>query len=214
MTRLRQGGARGFGLTSASTGLARHLHPEEACLICTVPLNFIFNMDHRAALCLLGQIAAPVQVVWIQAQFLQAMSLIGGKEIKVDPHECVLHFQQMLLKQVRQRWVTARMYLPRTLSIVQDDQVREILVNQPLRARDLLHAERQLQGWGQYPILQQGADRVPLDSLLQVDQLYELELRTPKQLRPCPIPQTGRALGCTATAVHRALHHVRVIDCT
>lgn len=42
--RLRQGGARGFGLISALTGKCRHLHPAEGALLCTVPAGFCFPM--------------------------------------------------------------------------------------------------------------------------------------------------------------------------
>ena len=54
--RLRQGGARGFGLLSACTGKYRHLHPAEGALLCTVPPDFQFPMPPRSALCMLGQI--------------------------------------------------------------------------------------------------------------------------------------------------------------
>ena len=70
LQRLREGGARGFGIVSAFHGQVRHLHPEEGALLCTVPLNINFPASMRTALCLLGQIAAPMQVMWIQSQFL------------------------------------------------------------------------------------------------------------------------------------------------
>ena len=71
--RLQQGGARGFGLVSACTGRCRHLHPFEGALLCTVPGDFCFPMPPRAALCLLGQIAAPLQVLWVQSHILAGL---------------------------------------------------------------------------------------------------------------------------------------------
>ena len=65
LARLRSGGARGFGLLSARSSRYRHLHSEEGAMLCTVPPSFHFPMPPRAALSLLGQIAAPLQVLWV-----------------------------------------------------------------------------------------------------------------------------------------------------
>lgn len=71
--RLRSGGARGFGLISEKTGQHRHLHPEEGSVLCTVLPTFRFPIPPRSALALLGQIAAPLQVLWLQAQILAGL---------------------------------------------------------------------------------------------------------------------------------------------
>ena len=70
MQRLQHGGAIGFGILSGKTAQVRHLHPEEGALLCTVPLDYNFVGTPRSALCLLGQIAAPLQVLWLLSQLV------------------------------------------------------------------------------------------------------------------------------------------------
>eukprot|EP00438_Fugacium_kawagutii_P034912 Skav206373 [mRNA] locus=scaffold834:175796:187689:- [translate_table: standard] len=186
MHRLRQGGARGFGLWSAMFQKMRHLHPEEAKLLCTVPLDFIFDMPPRAALCLLGQLAAPLQVLWVQSLFLQAVETVLTGTSTVAPEMNVMSFQQRLLRQVTQRWVTATMHVPRSLHLEVEGHTHEIRVHAPVFAQDLLDAEKKLQGWGQYATLSQDGQRVDPKHILHADILYKLELHGAKQCKPFP----------------------------
>eukprot|EP00438_Fugacium_kawagutii_P008055 Skav223964 [mRNA] locus=scaffold3540:259469:263778:+ [translate_table: standard] len=186
LTRLQTGGARGFGLRSAKTGRLRHLHPEEACLLCSVPLDFKFGVHHRAALCLLGQLAAPLQVIWLQSHFMHLVTPQHLRQFLPEPSQHVLAFQQHLVQQVRHRWITAHMHLPRSIHVEYEDVLLELAVYQPMKTGDLLAAERALQGWGQYPTLWSHGLRMPLDAPLHDDEIYHLELRTPKQLQLCP----------------------------
>eukprot|EP00438_Fugacium_kawagutii_P015539 Skav211012 [mRNA] locus=scaffold134:43576:44772:+ [translate_table: standard] len=110
MQRLRTGGVRGFGLISVKSGQPRHLHPEEAKLLCTVPQEYVFDMEHREALCLLGQLASPLQVLWIQAHFMRHVQRDTLGVSHVDPLASILDFQQTLLRSVQALWVTASMH--------------------------------------------------------------------------------------------------------
>eukprot|EP00438_Fugacium_kawagutii_P025923 Skav202342 [mRNA] locus=scaffold2638:36667:46016:- [translate_table: standard] len=199
MQRLREGGARGFGLISASTGHPRHFHPAEAKLLCTVPQDFVFDMDDRAALCLLGQLAAPLQVLWIQIQFLQRIPNDGQVPTSFDPFNVILDYQRDLLRQVQACWVTSTMYIPRQLHVTMEDFVYEIQVTSPVRAGELLQAEKKLQGWGQYAVLWQDGHRVPQDHLLHDCVLYSLEVRGVKQPRPFPVEMDAVLVGTGLT---------------
>ena len=87
---------RGFGLLSPCTCKYRHLHPEKDSLLCTVPPTFRFPMTPREALCLLGQVAAPMQVLWIQAHFLAALQKHFWGGTHLDPIQITNVYQQEL----------------------------------------------------------------------------------------------------------------------
>ena len=168
------GGARGYGIASASSGLMRHLHPEEASLLCTVPLDFTFDMEPRAALCLLGQLATPTQVLWFQAQLLRHLQLSFWGSSAVDPLRHVMDLQNSLVNQHRQRWITASMYLPRELHLEDVNAAYSVEVGAPCRAIELLRAEQQLRGSSTLLQLRRGGK--PLDDmhLLHEDELYPI----------------------------------------
>ena len=63
--RLRNQGLRGFGILSHTFPGPRCLHPSKLCLLNTVPLDMPFNVPVRDALCLIGQLAAPMQSLWV-----------------------------------------------------------------------------------------------------------------------------------------------------
>eukprot|EP00438_Fugacium_kawagutii_P019055 Skav215402 [mRNA] locus=scaffold271:65165:69367:- [translate_table: standard] len=185
--RLVTGGARGFGLLSANSGLVRHFHPEEACLLCTVPVDYKFDMPPRSAFCLLGQLAAPLQVLWIQADIQRQMELACRGSTTIDPGNLILCVQRDLLRQAQCRWKTARMWIPRSIHVELHGHVTEIQVSAPIRAEELLAAERKLHGWGQYPVMHQSDRRVLANDLLHEDVLYHLEIRQQKHIHPCPV---------------------------
>ena len=172
--RLLDGGARGFGVPSASTGKMRHLHPEEAALLCTVSPDFIFDMEPRAALCLLGQLAAPMQVLWLQAQLLRHLQQSFWGHSKIEPLRLVLEMQCSLIDRYRQRWITATMFLPRELHFESSEVVYTIAVNTPCRAIDLLLAETQIQGGHTQLQLHRNGQRLAPEAILHHDELYQL----------------------------------------
>ena len=176
--RLLEGGARGFGVSSAHSGKMRHLHPEEAALLCTVSLNFRFDMDPRAALCLLGQLAAPMQVLWLQAQLLRHLQQSFWGHSKLDPLQQVFDMQRALIDQHRKRWITADMHIPREIHIESSGMVYSIAVQTPCRAHELLTAESQLHGEKVHLTLLRNGLCIEPAAVLHSDELYTL-LATP-----------------------------------
>ena len=58
--RLLQSGLRGTGVFTPTLQAMRHLHPQEAGLLNTLPLTFKHSTNLRAALSMVGQLAAPL----------------------------------------------------------------------------------------------------------------------------------------------------------
>eukprot|EP00435_Cladocopium_sp_Y103_P015125 s2116_g3.t1 len=184
LQRLRAGGARGFGLTSASTLQLRHLHPEEGALLCTVPLSFAFPSTPRVALCLLGQIAAPLQVLWIQSQFLAHLQEHFWLCTRVQPLEIIHHYKTGLLRQRAQRWRLASMFLPRSIQVQTEDSVTTISISAPTTVAELAQAESKLIGAGYTVRIQQHSQRLPPCCQLHAGERYELLIQPKKQAKP------------------------------
>ncbi|OLP86811.1 Modification methylase Eco47II [Symbiodinium microadriaticum] len=67
LQRLMQGGFRGVGVVDVTTGQLRFAHPSELGLLNTLPADFCYADSARDSLCLVGQVAAPLQALWVFA---------------------------------------------------------------------------------------------------------------------------------------------------
>ena len=153
LARLRQGGARGFGLISPITGQHRHLHQQEGAMLCTVPPTYQFPMPPRAALSLLGQIAAPLQVLWIQSHILAGLQQQHhwGHTI-IDPALAIRAFQHGLKAYA---FNTPSQFLPREIQLCIEgtDELHSIKIASPITVGQLMTAEKTLAGCGHYVIV-------------------------------------------------------------
>ena len=199
--RLRRGGARGFGFVSSLTGNCRHLHPVEGSLLCTVPLGYRFPMPVRSALSLLGQIAAPMQVLWLQAQILAGFQKHYWGWINLVPLTCIQVLQDHLVRQAFGRWPTLSMYQPRQLllQIEGEDAIIEVSCSTPISAGQLASAEKPLCGWGHYAIVRCHGNRLAPCDLLHPGILYTIELR--KSIHAIPMPMSTLGGGHVDPAV-------------
>ena len=143
--RLQQGGARGFGIVSALTSKPRHFHAEEASLLCTVLPSYQFPISPRSSLPLLGQIAAPLQVIWIQSQVLQCLQTFFEGDCKVDALANLTAYQHELINLAMCRWTTTEMFLPRELRVTIDELEIQVSTTTPVTVQDLTKAEQLLQ---------------------------------------------------------------------
>ena len=83
--RLRKGGIHLIEvITSHHEGFHRHLHPREAGLLLGVRDDYDYGNDMRGALCLLGQIASPLQATWIGLHLQECHRLAKGGPINVN----------------------------------------------------------------------------------------------------------------------------------
>ena len=195
LARLRQGGARGFGLISAVTGQHRHLHHQEGAMLCTVPPTFHFPMPPRAALSLLGQIAAPLQVLWIQAHILAGYQLHHWGYTNIDPELAIKAFQCGLKAFAFNRWITSSHSLPRDIQLYVEgtNKFHHIKIDSPTTVAQLITAEKNLAGWGHYIVVTQDGHRLHPQDLLQPGVSYCIHIQLSKQARPYPLerPLTG-----------------------
>ena len=91
--RLRQGGIHLVEVVSEVLGGAsRHLHPREASLLQGIPDQYHHDSNMRGALCLIGQVASPLQGEWIG---LSLRELIAKEVGCIEPSpislSCLLH---------------------------------------------------------------------------------------------------------------------------
>eukprot|EP00435_Cladocopium_sp_Y103_P056110 s2860_g18.t2 len=201
--RLEQGGARGFGIFSAKFLQMRHLHAEEGALLCTVPLDYVFPPSQRAALCLLGQLAAPLSVLWIQAQFLAHLQEHFWLQTSLDPLQLLQQYKTGLLQQRLHRWTLASMDLPRRISVSLDGIITPIAVCSAVTVGDLEQAETKLLGWGHYVIVTCDHQRLPPWCLLHEHVLYHLQVIAKKQSRPRPTSMViGDGISLSSTPPH------------
>lgn len=188
MQRLLQGGARGFGIMSALLSHMRHMHPEEGALLCTMPLNYHFTCSPRSALCLLGRIAAPLQVHWLQAQLMAHLQEHFWLHTELQSMMQVAQFKQALLLQRLQRWTLASMSSPRTLQLQMEDTITNVKVVTPMTAGELAHVETALIGSGHYVIVLLHGQRLPPWAQLHEGVTYQLQVIMKKQIRGNGVP--------------------------
>eukprot|EP00435_Cladocopium_sp_Y103_P073302 s64_g43.t1 len=190
LARLRRGGARGFGLLSSRDGCYRHLHPAEGSLLCTVPPTYCFPMPPRSALSLLGQIAAPLQVLWIQSHVLAGLQQHFWGWTGIEPLKLLRIYQEELRGHAFTRWITPSMSQPREihLQLAGQDQLYVIKIETPVTVGALIAAEKNLAGWGHYVIVTHQGHRLHRDVLLLPGVVYTLHHCVPRQLQSCPNP--------------------------
>ena len=97
-------GLRGFGLLSCVLGGPRYLHPQEAALLCTLPVSRLHVSDVKAALCLLGQLAAPLHALWILAQ-VQSWFADQAALPAVDLQPLLVQYKRALLRERHNAWL-------------------------------------------------------------------------------------------------------------
>ncbi len=136
--RLRMAGLRGFFVHDEQSGCARYLHVKEAALLCTVDPLMDFGPSVREKLCLIGQVAAPIQALWVGSFLLEALGL------QQDPREVMIkRFKWHLLRRAVQAWPE---WAPFVMQIYDEYHSTWLMVHTPHRqaVMDLLMAEHRL----------------------------------------------------------------------
>ena len=143
--RLLQSGLRGIGIQSLVLDGPRHIHPQEAGLLNGAPPLFEHVEDCRAALCMVGQLASPLQALWLTAQ-IEAWAdelFLGGTAI--CPEQLLIDYKQLLLQQRSDYWLLPTMQAGGIVQVACHGHILSVPATGPVRARDLLLAERRLQ---------------------------------------------------------------------
>ena len=192
--RLQQRGLRGVGIHSQSTGAMRFLHPQEVALLNTVSPRFRHVANARAALCMVGQLAAPLQSLWVCAQIRRwAAEVFGGSCL--TPVAYLEQYKHELLIHRHDLWILPTMMPKGILSLSDGCSQWQLQVQGPVTVAELAKAELQLQGPGLKIEICHGGRTLPSDGLLHVGSLdpYVLLISRKKQARSVSQPV------CTAT---------------
>ena len=135
---LRARGVRGFCVTSALSGQPRLLHPAEAALFLGLPSTMTFMQGPRETLPLLGNVASPLQALWVYGQLL---SSVLPDFYAISPKIVLDQFKQELLRQFH---VSHHIQVP-LVSInlaAEDGTSLSLLAPGHMLVADLIKAER------------------------------------------------------------------------
>ena len=136
-------GLRGFGIRPDPTRSPRYLHPQEAGILCTLPVTRTHLSDLKAALCLVGQLAAPLQSLWILAQ-VQKWAAAHTCHLPVFPHALLAHFKRELVQQRFHQWHVPSMLPGGLLSLrylTPDAPIFRVKCSGITSVQDLIQAE-------------------------------------------------------------------------
>ena len=95
--RLRSHGLRGFGVWSDVIQDIRFAHPKEVGYLNTLPMSLALPDPPRAALCLVGQLAAPMQSLWVLAQVHSWVQTVYEGASATVPACCLEELKRELL---------------------------------------------------------------------------------------------------------------------
>ena len=144
MCRLRRDGLRGFYIHSQVLEAPRYLHVKEAALLLTIPQSVVFP-GPRSGLCLVGQVAAPMQALWVASHLVRATQKAFGLEPLCDPEQLVRDFKQSLLFERHHLWETAESHATRHVHLLDEHRLYINVLREGLQhVHDLIQAERAL----------------------------------------------------------------------
>lgn len=95
--RLASKGLFGVLVESATNGLVRHIHPQEAAALCGLDPNLKWGSECRLSLGAVGQLASPVQAVWVFSHALKALQIAQFQQTSVDPSLMLRAYRTWLL---------------------------------------------------------------------------------------------------------------------
>eukprot|EP00435_Cladocopium_sp_Y103_P073106 s153_g42.t1 len=164
--RLRQSGLRGVILPDQQG--YRFLHPQEVSLLMGWPLDLHLGSDLRASLCLLGNLASPLQSLWIFAHLRNVLHQVWRVHDWVDPLQLLQKYKASQLFLRHHLWAQPEtsQEIPMRLHTSEGVDIQFLKTSQ-MRVRDLLRAERINLKWGQHVHLVDGEHEVPVNALLK-----------------------------------------------
>ena len=169
---------------SPASNQPRHLHPKELGLVLAISPTVDFGSAPRAANCLLGQVASPMQSLWIFAHLLRAVAQSQATVAFIEPVHALESYQRLLLQQAKHHIQAAEddtthvtLKLPAGPSI-------QIRAATSTTAGQLLQAEKISLSWGDGQWLQvQDMNIPPEQSLISIATKDITLERRPKRQR-------------------------------
>ena len=187
---LEQRGLRGIGVFSAALQGFRFPHPAEVGFLNSLPPEFLHLKDMRAALCLVGQIAAPMQALWVYAQVRRWAEQVFIGNSSVDPSRLLQSYKDKLLRSRKDLWRVPSLEVPGLLWLRKEGVPCPVQIVQPVQVKELAAAELALEGPGHKAQVLDGARRLPPCAFLQPnrpDCPYEVCIQAKKaRVVPCP----------------------------
>ena len=140
-TALQDRGVRGFCVTSSLSGQPRLLHPAEAALFVGLPGSMRFMHGPRDSLPLLGNVASPLQALWVYSQLLASVHKFLPDFFALSPKIVLEQFKLELLRQFHQCHDIQVPLASITLAAEDGTQV-SLLAPGNILVADLIKAER------------------------------------------------------------------------
>ena len=164
--RLQASGLRGVVLREGDG--FRFMHPKEVAHCLAMPISLNYGEDHRATLCLLGQVASPLQSFWIFAQVNNILNEVFDTMDWINLDLALASYKDNLMFQAHHHWPNWYTNMQAVFEVMHEDgQPIRIIKDRHMRAIDLLQAERINLEWCQTLALFDGGFRVPEQALLQ-----------------------------------------------
>ena len=175
-------GLRGFMVRSAVTNVPRFLFPQELALLLGIPPMMKFAHPVRSSLVLLGNVASPMQSLWVYSHLLRGAALHGGSHGHVDPQQVLLNYKTVLRVQAK-NVIVNETELPRCVHLSDGaGSTLQIWSQDSATVAQLLHAERITLDWGFKQTILNNDVVLPLDSTLdQQETLLVLERKVKRQ---------------------------------
>ena len=167
--RLLTHGLRGFGVRSAKYPFDRFLHCQEVAFLLTVPSLVSFQPGGEE-LPLLGQIAAPLQAVWMGHELLRALHLVQGRSLDFTATDAVVHYKSKLFEWRQDTWVWRDSLADRFVSMqlaMQPARDHSPFKTGLLTCEQLIRAESVFACWGEKLQVFDGQRRLSPTAIVQ-----------------------------------------------
>ena len=138
-------GLRGCFVIYPGDSRPRDLHADELRLLFALPPGMKLPENQKEALCLIGLIAAPLQVLWVMGNVLLAASKYDENIAPIDPSLILHEYKERILASTQPQ-------APSSLHLISLDQIGQpswtCKVTHEATVFDLLRAERINNEWG------------------------------------------------------------------
>ena len=187
---LQAKGARGVGVFSVSSGSPRFPHAAEVGLLNSLPVGFKHLPDARTALCLVGNIAAPMQAAWICAQLAEWSTGLLGQAGPVPPLQVLANFQARLLQDRADFWPRPSQAKGGSLSIRRNGIEVAVQVCSQVQVSSLVRVYKEIVGPGFLIKVFDGTRRLSSSAFLLAGKgapVYDIQVQLKKQAKPQPV---------------------------
>ena len=195
-------GLRGIGIHSTPLQGFRHPRPAEVGFLNSLPPGFKHLPDLRAALCLVGQLAAPLQALWVYAQIRRWAEITFTGRSSVDPGLLVEKFKMYLLQSRADQWEVPSLRMRYRFWLCRDGVLEEIAALSPVQVCQVVAAERALLGPGLSVVVRHGDRRLPPNAFLHPNTPAEPYILRVQPKRACLAKVQPEAMPSQAVA-HR-----------